>query len=547
MARPTSRQVSIACSIDRSHAQPVYQQIADSIRAKISSGEWEEGSRLPATRTLAAALKVDRNTIVAAYRLLGQEGLVRSGVGAGSFVRRPPAASAARTSGMSPGGISASDAFLGGMPARATLAPDGAQERGPRENPPFAWQRLIRDPEALESDPARWLSARHLSVSPDAIRLAGVTPDSRQFPLADFEKSVRVVFASADPGILDYGPPEGDERLRRWVLSRLEEAGTRGIELDRVFIISGSQQGLDLLAKLLLAPGDTVAMEAPGYTGAFCSLSLAGARIATAPMGPAGVDVDALEELIARRPVKFLYTMPCFQNPTGISLGAAPRARLLDLARRRRLAIVEDHYDSDLYYDGTRPRPLLADDPSGQIVHLGTFSKILFPGLRIGWLIVPRELAAPLRQVRWATDLASATLTQRALEHFCREGRLERHLRRIRKVNARRLAAMLAALREFMPAGVRWTEPAGGMTLWVEMPEAIDAVALLSQTAADGVLFSPGMAFFPHGGGRNGMRLTFTRENEARIREGIAHLARRIAERLDAPSRAEGMGEGPLP
>jgi len=503
-------------AIDRDGEQPVYQQIAASIRNRIASGELREGAKLPATRVLAAHLGLQRNTVVAAYRLLEHEGLLRSGVGAGSFVRLP-----------------------GSRPRKAG-APIGDAE-------PFAWQRLLRDRQALESDPARWLSARHLPVPADPIRFAGLAPDHRLFPLEDFGRSVRAVLEKAGPEILDYGPPEGDERLRRWVLTRLEQVGVRGVGEERVFIVSGSQQGLDLLAKLFLAPGDAVALEAPSYTGAFCALRHSGARIETVPMEAEGLALGALEALIARQPVKFLYTMPCFQNPTGISLGPAQRGRLLELARRCQLAIVEDHYDSDLYYRGERPRPLLADDPTGQVVHLGTFSKILFPGLRIGWLIVPAELAEPLRQIRWATDLASATLTQRVMEHFCRDGRLERHLQRIRRINARRLAAMLEALSEHFPRGARWTEPSGGMSLWVELPEGVDTVELFHQAAARGVLFSPGIAFFPQGGGHNAMRLSFNRESEERIREGLALLGRMIAERLAAPPRNKPAVEGPLP
>ncbi|MFH1143961.1 MAG: PLP-dependent aminotransferase family protein [Candidatus Eisenbacteria bacterium] len=505
---------TLGVAIDRRSDEPVYRQIAAAARERILAGRLADGSRLPSTRALASHLRVQRNTVVAAYRLLEQEGLLRSGVGAGSFV-------IARRSGE-------------------------GRNAGVDNPPAFAWHRLIRDPQALESDPARWLSARHLPVPASAIQLAGVIPDRRLFPFDDFRESVRTVLEKAGPEILDYGPAEGDERLRRWVAADLERAGVRGIGEERVFIVSGSQQGLDLLAKLFLAPGDPVAVEAPSYTGAFQSLRHCGARLLTVSMEATGLSLAALEELLGRERIKFLYTMPCFQNPTGISLGPSERKDLLELSRRAGLAIVEDHYESELYYRGERPRPLLADDPNGQVIHLGTFSKMLFPGLRIGWLIVPAELAEPLRQVRWATDLASSTLAQRVLEHFCREGRLEKHLRRIRSVNARRLEAMLEALSAHFPGEARWTEPAGGMTLWVELPEAVDTVELFHQAAARGVLFSPGIAFYPHGGGHAAMRLSFNRESERRIQEGVARLGQMIAERLAAAPRRGGREEGPL-
>ena len=512
-----------ALAIDREDGLPVYRQIAALLRERIVSGALPDGARLPATRSLAARLELDRNTVVAAYRLLEREGLLRSSVGAGSFACAPSRRSAEER-----------------VPGRPFSPAAGAVSS------PFRWQGLMRDLQALEDDPGGWLSARRLPVPAGAIQLAGVLPDRRLFPLEDFRASMRAVLETAGSEILDYGPPEGDERLRRWVVAQLEAAGARGIALERVFIVSGSQQGLDLLAKLLLAPGDPVALEAPSYTGAFLALRHSGARILTVPMEESGLSLAALEALLERERVKFLYTMPCFQNPTGVSLAPAQRERLLALARRSRLAIVEDHYESDLYYEGERPRPLLADDASGQVVYLGSFSKILFPGLRIGWLVVPDELVSPLRGVRWATDLATATLTQRAIEHFCREGRLERHLARLRRIHRRRLRVMLEALAERFPAGARWSRPAGGMTLWVELPETIDTVELFHQAAARGVLFSPGIAFHPQGGGRNAMRLSFNRESEARIREGIALLGDMIAERLAAAGRGRALVEGPL-
>jgi len=523
-------------AIDRDGGTPVYRQIAAVLRGRILSGDLADGARLPATRLLAERLKLHRNTVVAAYRLLEQEGLLRSGVGAGSFARSPAASAAGGGTGPARGSAAES--------SRAGDA--GAWPAVGRAARSFRWRPLMRDPMGLENDPARWMSSRHLPVPAGAIHLSGVVPDRRLFPLDDFRASMLAVLESAGPEILDYGAPEGDERLRRWVVAQLEGAGARGIRPERVFIVSGSQQGLDLLAKLLLAPGDPVAIEAPSYTGAFLALRHSGARILTVAMEESGLSIAALEMLLEREKVKFLYTMPSFQNPTGVSLAPAERERLLALARRTGLAIVEDHYDSDLYYEGSRPRPLLADDPGGQVVHLGSFSKILFPGLRIGWLVVPEELVNPLREIRWATDLASATLTQRAIEHFCREGRLECHLQRMRRINGRRLRVMLEALAEHFPAAARWSRPTGGMTLWVELPEEIDTVELFHQAAARGVLFSPGIAFYPQGGGRSAMRLSFNRESEARIREGIARLGEMITERLTSLPRGRALVEGPL-
>jgi 2-aminoadipate transaminase len=504
----------VRIDLDRRGGQPIYLQIAATIRAAIERAELSPGVKLPSTRSLAQELRVHRQTIVEAYRLLEREGHVRAGVGAGTFV-----------------------AAAEPLATRAELASEGAARGATAAS--FSWHQLLRDPRLLEEDPTQRFSALQFRVPRNAIQLSGVIPDRRQFPIADFVTSVEEVLSRADASLLDYGAPEGDELLRAWVVSWLARMGVTGIDESRVFIVSGSQQGLDLLARLLLAPGDVVATEAPTYTGAFMALRHAGARVVTVPMGPPGLSVGALETLLDREPVKFLYTMPCFQNPTGISIDAATRAQLLALARRRHLAIVEDHYDSDLHYAGKPPRPLLADDGSGQVTLLGTFSKMLFPGVRIGWLVAPHDLVESIRQARWVSDLASPTLTQSVMERFCRRGFLERHLERIRSVNALRLKAMLQALEAHFPPGATWTRPQGGMTLWVELPSAVNTLDLFRTAAERGVVFSPGSAFFPNGGGRHAMRLSFNRESEARIRRGIRLLGEMIAESLRT-HRGEG-------
>jgi len=513
--------------IDRRAAQPLYLQVADAIRGAIRAGRVGAGTKLPATRSLARDLGLHRNTVVEAYRQLEQQGWLSAGVGAGTFVA-PQAGEPEPTSG-------------------TQAKPEAARREDEPSAAPFAWRDLLRDSRLLTDDPSRWLSTRSVPLPKHPILLSGAVPDRRLFPLEEFRASVRAVLDDADASLLEYAPPEGEEPLRSWVVRWMRRWGAQQVSAERVFILSGSQQGLDLLARLFLAPEDRVVTEAPTYTGAFMALRHAGAQILTVPMTAAGLDLDALEALVARQPIKFLYTMPCFQNPTGITQSAAVRARLLDIASRQRIAIVEDHYDSDLFYGEVPPRPLIADDRGGQVIYLGTFSKMLFPGLRIGWIVVPPDLADVVCQFRRATDLASATLPQSAMEHFCRAGHLERHLQRVRRIHARRLRAMLAALERHFPADARWTRPDGGMTLWVELPEPIDTLELFHEAARRGVVFSPGAAFYPNGGGRRAMRLTFNRESEGRIRRGIEILGELIAERLCARRMDRGAAEASTP
>ncbi len=480
--------------IDRKAGQPLYDQVAASIREAVLSRQIAGGARLPATRTLAQDLGIHRHTVAAAYRRLEAEGLLRTAVGAGTFV------------------------------VEALPATEG--ERG------FSWEELLRHRAGPEPDPLAYLRTGRVPVPSDPIRLNGAVPDSREFPMDGFITCMREVLDGADPHLLEYGPPEGYEPLRAWIAEWLADWGVEGVEAERVFIISGSQQGIDLLARLFLTPGDRVLLEAPTYTGAFMVLREAGARMVTIPIAAQGLRMDELRRVLGREPIKLIYVMPCYQNPTGTSMDPLTRQELLALAHGRGLPIIEDHYTSPLHYWGPPPRSLLSEDPEGRVIHLGTFSKFLFPGLRLGWMVVPRPLCQPLRRLRWATDLSSGTFTQQLLERFCRSGRLTDHLDRLRKINGRRLKVMLHALEKHFPAEARWTRPEGGMTLWVELPEMIDAAELLREAASQGVLFAPGPAFYPNGGGRSGLRLSFNREDEKRIRRGVRLLGSLVKERM---------------
>jgi DNA-binding transcriptional MocR family regulator len=484
--------------LNRSDVMPLYAQIAMEISDRISRGDLPSGYRLPATRKLAEQTGVHRNTIIAAYRQLISDGLARSGVGSGTFVAQPAAAMGRQVS----------------------------------ETEGFSWQRLLSNTIPGDPDLVGASILRGVSVPDNAILLTGAVPDRRQFPMDGFTRCAREILSSADPTMLDYGSPEGYQPLRSWLADWLHDSGVERIDLNRIFIVNGSQQGLDLLARLFLHSGDQVVLEEPTYSGVFMVLGQTGARMIGVPVDDEGISVSRLEQVLDREPVKFLYTMPAYQNPTGLCLSDRRREELLALSRRRGLAIVEDHYDTPLFYEGQQPRFLLADDPNGQVIHLGTFSKILFPGLRLGWMIMPAELCEPLRKLKRATDLSSGMLTQRVMEAFCRGGHLTDHLERLRLLNRGRLAAMLEALETYFPPSATWTRPSGGMTLWVELPPSIDALELYRDAACQGVLFTPGTAFYPNGGGRNAIRLSFNRENRKRIRNGVRLLGKLINENL---------------
>ncbi len=510
--------------LDRKRPEPLYRQLSGRIRDAMLSGRLRPGDRLPSTRQLSLFLGVHRNTVVAAYRELEQIGLLRSTVGAGTFVLDQQ---------VSPHTVPASGDAVG--------RPEAEDHR------PITWRSLFRDPTRFELDPRETLAPPGLRVAEDAIQLTGAVPDSREFPMEAFRIAATEVLAGDDPNMLEYGPPEGDASLRAWLAGWLGESGVADLDPGRIFITSGSQQGIDLLSKLLLSVRDRVAVEEPTYSGAHLTLRHAGVRMVGIPLDENGLQTSVLEEACDRDRVRLLYTMPFFQNPTGISLSAQRRERLLALARARALPIVEDHYDTALYYGSERPRPLLADDPNGRVILLGTFSKILFPGLRLGWMVVPDPLRDVMRSLRWATDLSSGMLTQHIMDRFCRSGQLDRHLDHLRRLYGQRLRAMLAALEEHFPEGVRWTRPTGGMTLWVELPGRLDAAELLREAAPRGVLFAPGPAFYPNGGGHSGLRLTFNRETPERIRTGVRILGELIRRRMRSPETRSASPDGAVP
>jgi 2-aminoadipate transaminase len=247
-------------------------------------------------------------------------------------------------------------------------------------------------------------------------------------------------------------------------------------------------------------------------------------------MDEEGLRVDALERILDETPVELLYTMPVFQNPTGLTLSLARRKRLLDIAAERNLPIIEDHFDAELDYCGDAPPPLLAEDGSPGVILLGTFSKVLFPGPRVGWLVVPEPLVGPLSELKICSDLSGGLLTQMALHRFIQDGHLDSHLQRIRKRNGARLATVLKTLEETMPSGVHWTRPTGGMTLWLWLPKGLDSENVTREALRRGVALTPGPVFHVDDRGRDGLRLCYVREDEKRIRHGIELLAETIKE-----------------
>jgi 2-aminoadipate transaminase len=346
-----------------------------------------------------------------------------------------------------------------------------------------------------------------------------------------FRRSLNRAFAASGAELLTYGSPQGHAGLREVLAERLAAAGTR-VGPESVVLCQGASQGISLALRLFAEPGDAVAVEEPTYHNALAVFAAQGLRPVPVPMRREGIDLDALDRVLARPEVRLLYTIPTFHNPMGISTSLAHREELLAIALRHGKPVVEDAYELDLRYAG-RPLPTLAGlDESGLVVQLLSFSKSLFPGVRCGAVVARGRLVEALLALRHAADLGGALPLQVALEDFVRSGAYDRHLTALRRVLLRRRDALLAALEAEMPEGVTWTRPEGGYQVWVELPPPLDSRELFADALRAGVLVAPGFQFRPDGQASRGLRLSIAVVGPDEIRRGVERLASVVRERL---------------
>jgi len=367
---------------------------------------------------------------------------------------------------------------------------------------------------------------------PDVISLSGGMPDVRRVPHALVEKAVRDALRHDGASALQYGSSEGRRPLRSIIVGLMGESGVRLSEDDLV-VTSGAQQGLDLLAKVFLDPGDTVICEGPTYVGALQAFSVYRPRVECIECDEHGMRVDLLEEALrglGPRGAKFIYTIPNFQNPAGVTLSPERRRRLLELSREYDIPVIEDDPYGRLRYEGGHILPLRALDP--EVIYLGTFSKIFAPGLRLGWLAAPRPILAKVLLAKQGADLCGSSFTQAVAERYMTGTAWRRVLADLTRTYHERRDAMLDALAEHFPADVTWTHPEGGFFVWVTLPGHLDTKPLLAEAVERGVTFVPGSDFYPAGQGSNSLRLAFCYEEPAQIAEGVRRIAEVLEDKL---------------
>jgi 2-aminoadipate transaminase len=396
----------------------------------------------------------------------------------------------------------------------------------PHDLPPATGWTLARRAERM--NPSVLREILKVTERPGIISFAGGLPSPRAFPVAAFAAACAEVLRADGPGALQYAASEGYRPLREEVARMLPW----DVSPEQVLITTGSQQGLDLVAKVLLDPGSRVLVETPTYLGALQAFGPMEPEVVGVASDDQGVDVADLAR--RRDGARFLYVLPNFQNPTGRTMSEARRAALAQTARELALPLVEDNPYGDLWFDAPPPAPLAARHPEGTI-YLGSFSKVLAPGLRLGYVVAPPAVFPKLLQAKQAADLHSPGFNQRMVAEVLRDGFLDRHVPTIRALYKGQRDAMLAALeREMRGLGVEWNTPAGGMFLWARLPAGMDAVTLLPKAVERGVAFVPGAPFYADAADARNLRLSFVTASAEEIDRGIAALAATIRDERSA-------------
>ena len=468
----------------------MYRQLADSIRTLIARGVLQGGERLPATRELALQLGLNRATVSAAYNMLEQSGALEGHVGRGSFVARNATA----------------------KPGTATAA--------------FDWDAVLAPLEFSAG-----------SAAEIELNLASSKPATDSFPLAAFRRLSKEVIDSPEAEqILQLGSPHGYTPLRRYLLDGAKREGVaRGS--DDLLITNGCQQALDLIARVFFPfeHGESergVALESPVYHGLLRIFSRAGAGMIPVPVDAEGINPEALESVVTRSRPRMIVVTPSFQNPMGTTLSLERRKRVVEIARRSGTVLIENDIYSELRYRGKSLPTLKELDNSGNVVLLRSYSKVSFPGLRVGWVIAPRPLIERLAESKQVCDLHSDQLAQAVLLRFAQSGELAKHLAQTREAGVKRLDAAMAACEKYLPKGSTYTRPDGGMCFWIELPAPVNAENVLPRAEKRGVSYLPGTLFSNRPAHRRGLRVSFGALTPEQITRGIRLIAEATAEEL---------------
>lgn len=481
--------------LDRESAIPLYKQIKNYLEQGILAGSLAADTRLPASRQLAQDLGVNRITVENAYAELESDGLVFSKLGSGTYVLSP-------------------DSFLP-VPKNTSDTPW-----------PLWQQSVLTQDKAARNRPSEGVHTEKRLYQP--ISFASGIGDANLFPAEDIRKALQAVMRRDGIAALDYGEQNGYRPLRASITHILASQGIQ-TQPENVLITAGSQQALSLISQLLLNPGDVILVESPTYSGALDLFRALGFKVVGVPVDMQGMQVEGLEKLLQQHHPKLIYTIPNFHNPTGTCLTGPRRRQLLILADRYNIPILEDDFVGDLRYEGHTQPALKALDPGGRVIYISTFSKMLMPGLRVGFIVAEGPVYDGLVNFKRVHDLATSALVQRALEAYVTVGRYQSHLHRSCQVFRKRRDVLVSAIQRYLPNGVRFDTPQGGLFIWLQLPHKLDSEELLPIAREEGVDFAVGTPFFPDGvQGSDYLRLNFVAESPIQIEEGIKRLGKAI-------------------
>lgn len=460
--------------IQSKNSQSLYLDLSAKIEEQIINGDIRDGEKLPPVRKLAEQLEVSNATIISAYRYLENKGLVYTKRGSGTYT----------------------------LPQnRKVLEDEACQESMP-----------IYD---------------NLYIPDDVINLAGSTPGLETFPVHQFKAALNHVLDRDGGNAFAYHESEGYEGLRSELVSFAQQSyNINGIDMHDILITSGAQQAIDLISKVLLKPDDTVLVENPSYIGAGSIFALRGAKILGVPMEHDGLNIDVLKHYVKRYHPRFLYTMPVYQSPTGISLSDEKRLELLDLAEKNDFYIIEEDMISELNLDDRRILPLKAFDNNQRVIYIKSFSKIFMPGLRTGFIIAQGRIAQDIINAKYITDISSSGLIQRSLCEFLQRGAWKEHLNDIRKIYTCRLNQAFSAILNWDIADLCINKPSGGFGFWIKLPQRIKDNELHNLCLSNGVLIAKGSTFYvsPMHGYDGYVRISYATAGEAELEKGLSVL-----------------------
>lgn len=487
--------------LEKDSGIPLYMQIESQLRRLIQNGSIKPMERLPATRELAHQLGVHRNTVVQAYQELEVKGITFSQIGSGTFVSK-----------FVPN-ITKTDLH------RNFTEPVKQQKVSFEGLYADHWMNL-EDIDLLDIEN----TIRSCEFPKGIIGFSSVVPDKSLFPLREFQNCTYRAFQKYGVDLLEMGNTQGFQPFLDYVPSFLMKRGMH-IKSEDLVVVSGIQQGLDLISRIFLNPGDTVVTEELTYRGALRIFDSKGVNVIGIPLDQDGMRVDLLETILSRHRVKMIYTIPTFQNPTGAVMSLERRKQLLALASRYQIPVVEDQFANELRLEGEDILPLRSLDENGNVIVVGSFSKILFHGIRLGWVVAPnKEFLSKLILAKKITDWQNNYFIQGAILEFCIEGYFDKYLKKKLRILKERRDTMHRAAQEFFPEEIICNKPKGGLFSWVDMPKTTNAYELLMESKRKGVLFTPKRFFAVHPDVDNGMRLGYISHEPGLIMEGMKIL-----------------------